>query len=280
MSRGAAPLACQWKRRWQRTTITATSPPSPTPAYPPLPPFLILLSSPPPPALTCAPLNLMGGVQSAVVSGATGENLVLFNGIYDKVDERCGGYRLYVKRGDDKRVIEHFEGQWQVKPAVNKGKDGCWIRVEGGCKLRECTSRVWQMFDGKVWNDAPSVKVVAGEEAERKVRGGCLRARPHASPFPTATPPPPPLSPHLPLVFVTRVIFIADRRVYRRPFRGKRASCARVHQWRHRRKCCCDDRFFRADAGEGAGRPCAVRQARRCQRVHRALQRQLASQIS
>jgi hypothetical protein len=112
----------------------------------------------------------MGGVQSAVISGVTGDNAAAINGIYDKVDERCGGYRLYVKRGDDRLCIEHFEGQWQVKPVSKKGQDGCLMRVEGGCKLRECTSRVWKVWDddGEAWNDAPSVKLVAGAAAEER----------------------------------------------------------------------------------------------------------------
>ena len=72
----------------------------------------------------------MGAVQFAVISGAMGENAAAINGIYDKVDEMCSGYRLYVKRGDASVCIEHFEGQWQVKPVSNKGQDGCWICVE------------------------------------------------------------------------------------------------------------------------------------------------------
>jgi hypothetical protein len=138
----------------------------------------------------------MGGVQSAVISGATdasGREMII-NGIYDKVDERCGGHRLYVKRGDANMCLEHYEEKWKVKPMSYKGKDGCIAYVEGGCKLKACTSRVWRVYEATGqrtgFHDAPNVKLVTGAEAQRQVRGGCLRARQHA-----------PLSPNPPSLF-------------------------------------------------------------------------------
>jgi hypothetical protein len=144
----------------------------------------------------------MGAVQSAVISGATGA----INGVYDEVNERCGGHRLYVKRGDASQCIEHFEGKWQVKSVSSKGTDKCIGQVAGGCELRECTSRVWRVSDGKAFHDAPDLKLVTGAEAQRQVRGGyppfptsvTSPSTLHTPPIHPSNTPTPPSPPHLP----------------------------------------------------------------------------------
>ena len=137
------------------------------------------------------------------ISGATGDNAAFINGFFEPTQEKgLDGRVLYVKRGDASVCIEHHTGDWEVKPVSVKGKGSAWAYVAGGCGLEACTSRVWTVFDGKAWNDVPSVKLVAGAEAQRQVRGGCLHARQHAPPprqQPPPTPPIPPLpSPHFP----------------------------------------------------------------------------------
>ena len=132
------------------------------------------------------------------ISGATGGNAAAINGFFEPTQEKGpDGRALYVKRGDASWCIEHYGGTWQVKAVSHKGKGSAWARVAGGCGLEACTSRVWRVYDGKAWNDAPSVKLVAGAEAQRQVRGGCLHARPHAPP-PRQQPPPSPPIPPLP----------------------------------------------------------------------------------
>ncbi len=133
------------------------------------------------------------------ISGATGPQAAAINGAYDRTSEVCGGYALFAKRGDASTCIEHMSDlkSWQVKPVSDKGTSSCRAAVAGGCGLEACTSRVWSVSDGKAWNDASSVKLVAGAEAERQVRGGCLQARLHASP-PQLQPAPPPPPPQLP----------------------------------------------------------------------------------
>ena len=119
------------------------------------------------------------------ISGATGEKAASINGFFEPTQEKGpDGRALYVKRGDASMCIEHMAhlNSWQVKLVLSKGSNGCWAYVAGGCGLEACTSRVWAVWDGKAWNDAPSVKLVAGAEAQRQVRGGCLRARQHAPP--------------------------------------------------------------------------------------------------
>ena len=119
------------------------------------------------------------------ISGATGGNAASINGFFEPTQEKGpDGRVLYAKRGDASMCIEHYGGTWQVKAVSHKGTDGAWASVAGGCGLEACTSRVWMVDDGTPGPlvDAPSVKLVAGAEAQRQVRGGCLHARQHAPP--------------------------------------------------------------------------------------------------
>ena len=107
------------------------------------------------------------------ISGATGDNAARINGFFEPTQEKgLDGRALYVKRGDASACIEHYGGNWQVKPVSDKGKDNAWASVAGGCGLEACTSRVWRVWDGKARVDAPGVKLVA--EAEVRL---CLLAR-------------------------------------------------------------------------------------------------------
>jgi hypothetical protein len=88
---------------------------------------------------------------------------------------------ILTKRGDTSVLMEHFEGQWQVKPVSSKGTGSCRAYVAGGCALADCTSRQWRAsFDDNTFSDAPGVKMETGAEVERKVSGCCLRAHQHA----------------------------------------------------------------------------------------------------
>ena len=150
------------------------------------------------------------------ISGATGDCAARINGFFEPTQEKgLDGRALYAKRGDASACIEHYGGNWQVKPVSHKGKDGAWANVTGGCGLEACTSRVWTVYDGKAWNNAPSVKLVAGAEAQRQVRGGCPHARQHAPPPQLQPPPSPPIPPPAMSPFsvfcVTRFCFCAGR---------------------------------------------------------------------
>ena len=107
------------------------------------------------------------------ISGATGVHAASINGFFEPTQEKGpDGRALFVKRGDASRCIEHYGGNWQIKPVSFKGKAGSWAYVAGGCGLEACTSRVWRVWDGKAHVDAPIVKLVA--EAEVRL---CLLAR-------------------------------------------------------------------------------------------------------
>ncbi len=125
------------------------------------------------------------------ISGATGINAGAINGGYDRTGEMSGGYALYRKRCDPGIIMEHRDGDWEVKLMSDKGKDNCYAYVAGGCSAYEaCTSRIWRVNDNGTWQDAPSAKMVTGSEAERQVE------RPAAS-TPSSNPPPPWCSPSL-----------------------------------------------------------------------------------
>ena len=123
----------------------------------------------------------MSAAHHVFISGATGVNAAGINGAYYSTVETSDGHPLLRKRGDAGMLMEHFEGNWHVKPVSEKGTGSCMAYVEGGCALAACTSRQWRVtFDDKTFSDAPGVKMVTGAEAERKVSGCCLRAHQHA----------------------------------------------------------------------------------------------------
>ena len=103
----------------------------------------------------------------------------------------CGGYTLYRKRCDPGIIMEYCDGMWEVKTVSSKGKANCLAYVIAGrCSAAEaCWSRLWKVWDGATFHDAPSVKMVAGAEAQRQVVRRCLRAL-------HQPPPPPPLHNH------------------------------------------------------------------------------------
>ncbi len=111
------------------------------------------------------------------ISGATGNNAACINGFFEPTQEKgLDGRALYAKRGDASVCIEHYGGIWRVKHVSTKGThvaEKCYIIVAGGCGLEACTSRVWRVPDGKAWNDAPSVKLVAEAEVRRCCACSC-----------------------------------------------------------------------------------------------------------
>ena len=109
-----------------------------------------------------------------VISGATGRFSAGINGPYDPTSETSGGYTVYSKRGDASMCIEHYGGLWQVKTVSSKGKPVWFAHIAGGCALEACASRVWKVQDGENWVDQPSMKIVAGPDAEREVSGCCI----------------------------------------------------------------------------------------------------------
>ncbi len=107
------------------------------------------------------------------LSGAQGVCALKVNGLWRATEERRQGRVVYVKVGDDSLCIEHFAGQWQVKSVFNKGKNTAAASVPGVCALQACTSRVWNVSDGKKQVPQPSVKMLFGADAEREVSCRC-----------------------------------------------------------------------------------------------------------
>ena len=112
------------------------------------------------------------------ISGATGMHAAAINGFFEPTQEKgLDGRVLYAKRGDASVCIEHYGGKWRVKPVSDKGTNNCSAYVAGGCALEACTSRVWWVHDGKVFHDAPSVKMVTEAEVRRCCALRCAAAR-------------------------------------------------------------------------------------------------------
>ena len=112
------------------------------------------------------------------ISGATCVGAAAINGFYEPTQEKgLDGRVLYAKRGDASMCIEHFGGDWKVKHVSDKGKNNAHAYVTGGCALEACTSRVWRVWDGKAYHDAPSVKMVTEAEVRRCCALRCAAAR-------------------------------------------------------------------------------------------------------
>jgi hypothetical protein len=119
------------------------------------------------------------------ISGATGVNADLINGVLEPTEEKgLDGRVLYRKRGDSSVCMEHFGGKWQVKSVSSKGKGNCYASVRGGCAAEACSLRPWIVSHGKGgWIEpSPRVNLGAGAAGVGPVGGGRL----------PAPPPPPP----------------------------------------------------------------------------------------
>jgi hypothetical protein len=63
--------------------------------------------------------------------------------------------------------MEHFEGQWQVKPVSYKGTSKCWAFVEGWGSLESCASRQWTLLNSEgAWTNSPLMKVMTEVDAK------------------------------------------------------------------------------------------------------------------
>ena len=110
------------------------------------------------------------------ITGASGSWAAHINGLFEPTQATGpDGRVVYAKCGDASVCIEHFAREWEVKHVSTKRtfvSEKCYTVVAGGCGLEACTSRVWRVWDGKAFHDAPGVKLVA--EAEVRL---CLLAR-------------------------------------------------------------------------------------------------------
>jgi hypothetical protein len=69
----------------------------------------------------------MSAAHHVFISGATGVHAAAINGAYCRTGETSDGHHpLLRKRGDASMLMEHFNGQWQVKPVSNKGTANCF----------------------------------------------------------------------------------------------------------------------------------------------------------
>ena len=95
---------------------------------------------------------------------------------------------LCTKSTDDSRIIEHFEGKWQMKSATSKGKNLAFAQIGSGCALEACVAAVWNVLDSGKWGNQTNVKMSTGAEAE--AQASSLNARIHPRNSPPALLPP------------------------------------------------------------------------------------------
>jgi hypothetical protein len=130
------------------------------------------------------------------INGATGFNATNINGFFEpSEDKSMDGRILYKKNGDDSKIIEHFEGKWQLKSATSKGKNNCFASVGGCCALQACKWNVWNVVEASAsafvagsGKDQENVKMWTGAEAE--AQASSLNARMHPRKSPPALLPP------------------------------------------------------------------------------------------
>ena len=113
-----------------------------------------------------------------VISGIT--NCIYqkgLNGTYEPVAELSPADMVrYVKRGDNTVWLEYLVGQWQIKPANEKGKVNSnglrlsWAFITASKAPPENCGSEWNVADnGSKWNKCPGVSVLtAASEAERQ----------------------------------------------------------------------------------------------------------------
>ena len=106
------------------------------------------------------------------ISGATGVNAALVNGVFEPTQEKgLDGRVLYAKRGDASMCIEHHTGTWQVKLVSCMGTDACMAVLEGGSALEACASGVWDVLyeSGALFQEQTGVTMLTGQEAQQAV---------------------------------------------------------------------------------------------------------------
>ena len=135
-------------------------------------------------ALSSAGISAHLGPVAVFISGATGGNAAKVNGLFEPSEEKSSDGRVvYKKRDDASIVVEHFTGDWEVKPASNKGKAGCFALVKGGCALEACVGRVWRVVESGAFHDQKDVKMSTGAEAEAQASSVDARAHTPAQIF-------------------------------------------------------------------------------------------------
>jgi hypothetical protein len=82
------------------------------------------------------------------------------------------GRVVYRKCDNADIIIEHYSGQWSIKPATDKGLSAFQGGVVGGCALESCIGRVWFVGMGSgtaKWEDQARVIIATGSDVARQV---------------------------------------------------------------------------------------------------------------
>ncbi len=117
-----------------------------------------------------------------LISGATGPYEKRMNGFFAPSSERSLDGRVVYKKCDTAHtIIEHYSGQWQIKPPADKGANAMHGGVVGGCALESCVGRVWFVGGSGKWIDQ-LVTISFGADVERQVNARCNSTPPSSQP--------------------------------------------------------------------------------------------------
>lgn len=104
---------------------------------------------------------------SVFISGATGTNAELINGVYYPTNESSNGGTLYAKM-IGRVIIEYWSvsKQWQVKSLASKGKDSSFAHLSSSSPvpIEMVKGSVWKVTVGSAYHSQPSVQAIVPAE--------------------------------------------------------------------------------------------------------------------
>jgi len=101
---------------------------------------------------------------AVLISGATGENSALVNGVYDVTDEVSGGIPVYKKREAEQWLEYHVSrSMWMSRSTETKGQTNVTCHASVACAIGvlpdKAPTGTWQVYDGAAWRTQASVMV-------------------------------------------------------------------------------------------------------------------------
>ena len=107
--------------------------------------------------------RVVKGSQHVRITGATGTNAGLVNGMYKPTEEMCGNVTVYVKIDDGNLWLEYHAATttWQMKGTANKGENfscaNCIVPVK--CLPEKCPPGQWEVGDGDKVVPQPAITI-------------------------------------------------------------------------------------------------------------------------
>ncbi len=106
-------------------------------------------------------VSVAASVTNISISGATGFQAHLINGIWNRSGEVVAGQQVYFKRDNANCCLEYFAPNWWIRSLDKRGTNTGWAYVNcaAGVPLDNCTN-VWKVAENGTWVDQYSMNVV------------------------------------------------------------------------------------------------------------------------